>query len=204
MNIYFAFSFELSDVAFCILSNYNQSLVHFSREHSCLCSIHYFQMKSNYSTIYPTNYLRLTPICSKKSVESNLLLKTFDQHPCNYQFDFLDCNAMITTTTTTTTVRSRSHDSSTLAKPLNNIRKLFTVLTTLIGITICAICLVFFWYRMKSIVKRRRKKQTFVDQQQHFNSPAFQHALVSKYIGSDLNETKSNNDLLENLLEKKI
>ncbi len=67
-------------------------------------------------------------------------------------------------------------------------KKLFTVLGTLVAITIGAIILVFFWYRFKTMLKRRKKKKSFVEQQRHFNSPSINnHNLtVPCYTSSDM------------------
>ena len=117
------FSFDLSDVAFCILSRYNQSLVHFTREYSCSCKIHYFNLNQNYSIEkYQTNRLRLTPICQENgtemigeeySKENHLILQDLENQ-CDYQLIFLDCDAMTTTTTTepiTTIISSESMEN---------------------------------------------------------------------------------------------
>lgn len=68
-------------------------------------------------------------------------------------------------------------------------KKLFTVLGTLLAITIGAIILVFFWYRFKSMLKRRKKKKSFVEHQRHFNSPAIHnhsHPIAPCYASSDM------------------
>jgi hypothetical protein len=66
-------------------------------------------------------------------------------------------------------------------------KKLFTVLGTLIAITIGAIIFLLFWYRLKTILKRRKKKKSFVEQQQHFNSPAINnHLTTPRYASSDI------------------
>jgi hypothetical protein len=112
----FIFSFDLSDVAFCILSRYNQTLFHLSRQHSCSCNIHYFNRNQDFientsisTTKYHTNYLRLTPICNENDTESNFeqqinqtdfILQGLEDK-CNYKLMFLDCDAMTTTTTST-------------------------------------------------------------------------------------------------------
>ena len=79
-------------------------------------------------------------------------------------------------------------DPFTRKTSLNNIRKLFIVLATLISITIFAIVLVFAWYRTKTIIKRRKKKQSFVEQERHFNSPAFNNhqSITFRYASSDM------------------
>lgn len=73
-------------------------------------------------------------------------------------------------------------------RSLNNIRKLFTVLAILIGVTISAIFLVFMWYRCQTMLKRRRKKRSFVEQSKHFNSPAFHNhsSMTIRYASSDM------------------
>lgn len=105
-------SFELSDVAFCIISRYNQTFSHLSREHSCSCNIHYLNLNRNLTEetliSYPTNYLRLTPLCQENDTESTaerdkLILRNLEDQ-CDYQLTFLDCDAMTTTTVRTTTV----------------------------------------------------------------------------------------------------
>lgn len=105
-------SFELSDVAFCILSRYNQTLFHLSRQHSCACSSHY--LNHNFNSInswqYPSTYLRLTPLCQTNESNSTdehkrLIIRGLDNQ-CDYRFVFLDCDAM--TTTTTATVQART------------------------------------------------------------------------------------------------
>ncbi|CAF3868498.1 unnamed protein product [Rotaria magnacalcarata] len=216
-------SFDLSDVAFCLLSHFNQTFFHISRQHSCLCNVHYLynnpdiHRNGSYSTVtYHTNYLRLTPICIQSETSSS-----FEQYPhenepmeysnssdfiiqnlgdnCNYKLIFLDCDAMTTTTasattTATTTTTTTFIDMSSLAdnrstaesllnaaskpaplptttpwffkytKPTprsaNNAKKLFTVLGTLIAITVAAVILVIIWYRLKRlyIQKQKRKK----------------------------------------------
>lgn len=73
-------------------------------------------------------------------------------------------------------------------RSLNNFRKLFTVLAALVAMTICAIFLVFMWYRCQTMMKRRRKKKSFTEQSKHFNSPAFHNHLSSlpiRYASSD-------------------
>jgi hypothetical protein len=112
----FISSFELSDVAFCVLSRYNQTLFHLSREYSCSCNIHYFNLNQNLinnaSNKYKTNYLRLTPICNENHMdfifkeeinENNLILQDLE-NTCDYKLMFLDCDAMTTTTVQTTTL----------------------------------------------------------------------------------------------------
>ena len=67
-------------------------------------------------------------------------------------------------------------------------KKLFTVLATLVAITICAIMVVFLWYRCKRVIKQRKKKQSFVEQQRHFNSPAFKNhpSTTLRYASSEI------------------
>jgi hypothetical protein len=117
-------SFDLSDVAFCILSRYNQTLFHLSRQHSCSCNIHYFNRNQDFienSSIsiikYDTNYLRLTPICHDNDTESilnetDLILQGLEDK-CNYKLMFLDCDAMTTTTEMTTTLLNKESKLST-------------------------------------------------------------------------------------------
>jgi hypothetical protein len=106
------FSFELSDVAFCILSRYNETIFHLSRQYSCSCNIHYFNLNQNFAenasispSKYQTNYLRLTPICHENHNESisheqiaknDLILRDLE-NKCDYKLLFLDCDAMTTT-----------------------------------------------------------------------------------------------------------
>ncbi|CAF1194058.1 unnamed protein product [Rotaria sordida] len=255
--------FDLSDVAFCILSNYNQTLFHLSHQYFCSCNIHYFNFNQYFienTSIsilkYNRNYLRLTPICNKNETEtiskqqtneSNLIFHDLEDN-CDYKLMFLDCDAMATTpttttltttttttptttttitTTTTTTMPStiemtRLFDieiettyisdilihqtteipvpltktwiipTTTQETPLNNIKKLFTVLGTLIAITIGAIVFVYFWYRFKGILRQKKKKKTFLVQQQgHFNSPILNHhhhhlSIAIHYASSDI------------------
>ncbi len=119
----------MSDVAFCLLSRFNQTFFHLPRQYSCLCNVHYlyynpdiYQNTSIYSTIkYHTNYLRLTPICISNETTSifeqyhneteqiqssnrtDFILQGLEDN-CDYKLMFLDCDAMTTTTTTTTTI----------------------------------------------------------------------------------------------------
>jgi hypothetical protein len=75
---------------------------------------------------------------------------------------------------------------------LNNIKKLFTVLGTLVAITIGAIILVFFWYRFKAMHKRRQKKKQIVEQQRQFNSPGDNNNYQStspRYASSDMSSS---------------
>jgi FtsZ-interacting cell division protein ZipA len=44
-------------------------------------------------------------------------------------------------------------------------KKLFTVLGTLMAITIAAIVLVILWYRLKAVFKRRQKQKKMLEQQ---------------------------------------
>jgi len=101
-------------VAFCILSRYNRTLFHLSRQDSCSCNIHYFNRNhdlADNSSIsisqYDTNYLRLTPICNENDIESileqnenkdDLILRNLEDK-CDYKLMFIDCDAMTTTTT---------------------------------------------------------------------------------------------------------
>ena len=110
-------SFELSDVAFCILSRYNQTFFHLSRQHSCSCSNHYLNLNLNSMILgkYPSNYLRLTPLCRTNQSnstmdedEEQLIVRGLDNQ-CDYRLVFLDCDAM--TTTTTATVQAQTEFS---------------------------------------------------------------------------------------------
>jgi hypothetical protein len=101
-------------VAFCILSRYNRTLFHLSRQDSCSCNIHYFNRnhdlaENNSISIsqYDTNYLRLTPICNENDIESiveqnenkdDLILRNLEDK-CDYKLMYIDCDAMTTTTT---------------------------------------------------------------------------------------------------------
>ncbi|CAF4135656.1 unnamed protein product [Rotaria magnacalcarata] len=224
--------FDLSDVAFCILSHYNQTLFHLSHQHFCSCNIHYFnfnqQSIENYSNSISKstgNYLRLTPICNENETESiskqqindsDLVLQGLEDK-CDYKIVFLDCNAMTTTTTTTTIEMTSVSDVYTetsfaptiltdatseiplpalatwntpnvpTESPFNNLKKLFTVLSTLLAITIGAIAAVLFWYRFKAIIKQRRKKKNLIEQQRHFNSPVLNNhnSGEGQYASSD-------------------
>ena len=123
MNLFVSFSsFDLSDVAFCLLTHFNQTFFHLSRQHSCGCNVHYLYYNPDIfqsSTInYHTNYLRLTPICLLNETISifqryqneneqiqyfnmtDFILRSLDDK-CDYKFMFLDCDAMTTTTTIT-------------------------------------------------------------------------------------------------------
>lgn len=109
MYVFFCFSFDLSDVAFCILSNYNQTLSHLSHQHLCSCNIHYLNYNSQPSLSSNSksnqNYLRLTPICYDNETESIFQQQTNDddlifqglEDKCDYKLMFLDCDAMATT-----------------------------------------------------------------------------------------------------------
>ena len=114
----------MSDVAFCILSRYNQTLFHLSRPHSCSCNIHYFNRNQDFIentsislTKYDTNFLRLTPICHDNDTESilnetDLILQGLEDK-CDYKLMFLDCDAMTTTTEMTTTLLSKEPQTET-------------------------------------------------------------------------------------------
>lgn len=106
----------MTDVAFCLLSRFNQTFFHLPRQHSCSCNVHYLYHNPNISSIkkYHTNYLRLTPICHLNEtttlIESNEQMKSSNltdfllqglENNCDYKLMFLDCDAMTTTTTTT-------------------------------------------------------------------------------------------------------
>ncbi|CAF1422581.1 unnamed protein product, partial [Adineta steineri] len=234
--------FDLTDVAFCILSRYNQTLFRLSRQDSCSCSIHYFN-RNQYNnentsltiTEYDTNYLRLTPICNENHIETimeyndsndDLILQNLEDK-CNYKLMYLDCDAMTTTTTaiptdittllneetefisssdvsmdlTTEITELRSKPTvfgPTTPNPLNNVRKLFTVLATLLAITIGAILLVFFWYRFKAMLKRRRKKKKYIERQRHFSSSSShtRRPSVPRYASVDMFDSIQNTYLL--------
>ncbi|CAF4340663.1 unnamed protein product, partial [Rotaria sordida] len=118
--------YVFSDLIFCLLTRYNQTFSHVSRQPSCSCNVHYLYHHSDIyhninSTIkYPTNYLRVTPICILNETISNFeqyqneneqiqysnntsfILRSGDDK-CDYKLMFLDCDTMTTTTTTTTT-----------------------------------------------------------------------------------------------------
>lgn len=70
----------------------------------------------------------------------------------------------------------------------NNAKKLFTVLGTLVAITVVAIILVILWYRLKTIFKRRQKQKKMLDQQKHFSSPSPNnlHSTAPRYASSDM------------------
>ncbi|UJR22193.1 hypothetical protein I4U23_025257 [Adineta vaga] len=204
--------FDLSDVAFCILSRYNQSISYLSRQDACSCPIHYFNRNYDFDENtslsifnYKTNYLRLTPICSESNVkqkqntsENEFILRNLQEH-CHYKLLHLDCDAMtvielenttiipITTEIFISTSRTTPIDHTTI-KSLNNTKKLFTVLAILAAITIGAIILVFFWYRFKAMLKRRRKKRKFLQHQRHFNTPVTPSPLSSlpRYASVDI------------------
>ncbi|CAF3379517.1 unnamed protein product [Rotaria sp. Silwood2] len=57
-------------------------------------------------------------------------------------------------------------------RSVNNAKKLFTVLGTLITITVGAIILVICWYRLKTIYKRKQKRKNHVEQQRNLNLPS--------------------------------
>ena len=129
-----SFSFDLSDVAFCLLSRFNQTFYHFSRQHTCPCNIHYLYHPtelngngSNSTVKYLTNYLRLSPVCLDNDTASSLAFQSYQhdselihdanrtefllrglEEQCDYRFIFLDCDAMTTTTEMTTTVEITS------------------------------------------------------------------------------------------------
>jgi hypothetical protein len=67
-------------------------------------------------------------------------------------------------------------------------KKLFTVLATLAAITIGAIIIVFFWYRFKTMLKRRKKKKNFIELQRHFNSPITNNhpSTAPRYASSEI------------------
>lgn len=134
-------SFDLSDVAFCLLSRFNHTFYHYSRQHTCPCNIHYFYHPtelngngSNSTVKYLTNYLRLSPVCLDNDTTSSLTFQSHqnDSEPiqdanrtefllrgleeqCDYRFIFLDCDAMTTTTEMTTTFEITSPPETSIA-----------------------------------------------------------------------------------------
>jgi hypothetical protein len=77
-------------------------------------------------------------------------------------------------------------------KSVNNAKKLFAVLGTLVAITIGAIILVILWYRLKTIFKQKKKKK-IIEEQKHFNSPLNKnkninnnHSTAPRYASSDM------------------
>ncbi len=133
----------MSDVAFCILSHYNPTLFHLSRQHSCSCNIHYFNRNQNFTEDtsisipkYDINYLRLTPICYENDTESifeeetngNDLIFYDLENKCNYKLMFLDCNAMTTTKEPTTLLQgtpTKTHRPTTSPEFVLNLLKVF-------------------------------------------------------------------------------
>ena len=85
-------------------------------------------------------------------------------------------------------------------RSLNNTKKLFTVLATLVAITLGAIILVFFWYRFKSMLKQRRKKRKFLNHQRHFNTPVTRSPLppLPRYASVDVLGSTQSEHLLAN------
>ncbi|CAF0905425.1 unnamed protein product [Rotaria sp. Silwood1] len=75
-------------------------------------------------------------------------------------------------------------------KSVNNAKKLFTVLGTLIAITLGAIILVICWYRLKTIYTRKEKRKKTIEQQRNFNLPPKNNnnALLTapRYASSDM------------------
>lgn len=71
---------------------------------------------------------------------------------------------------------------------MNNAKKLFTVLGTLVAITVAAIIFVILWYRLKAMFKRRQKQKKLLEQQKHFTSPSTNnlHSTVPRYASSDM------------------
>ncbi len=67
-------------------------------------------------------------------------------------------------------------------------KKLFTVLGTLVAITIGAIILVILWYRFTTIYKRKQKQKKLFEQQKHFNSPSSNnlHSMAPRYASTDM------------------
>jgi hypothetical protein len=97
----FISSFDLSDVAFCILSRYNRTLSHLSRQDPCSCRIHYFNR--NVHGEQSSQHLRLTPLCSETILEQNrsvneLVIRNLEGQ-CHYQLMYLNCEAMMRMTT---------------------------------------------------------------------------------------------------------
>ncbi|CAF1344108.1 unnamed protein product [Adineta ricciae] len=206
--------FDLSDVAFCILSRYNQSLFHLSRHDSCSCRIHYFNQKTS-SRENSKEYLRLTPICreifteqDRKNSKNELILRNLEGQ-CHYKFFAVDCDAMtakgmknntVEISTKPTTIARMSSTDQPPRRSLNNTKKLFTVLATLVAITLGAIILVFFWYRFKSMLKQRRKKRKFLQHQRHFNTPVTRSPLspLPRYASVDVLGSTQSEHLLAN------
>ncbi|CAF5087266.1 unnamed protein product, partial [Rotaria magnacalcarata] len=155
-----------------------------------------------------------TESISKQQInDSDLVLQGLEDK-CDYKIVFLDCNAMTTTTTIEMTSVSDVYTETSFAptiltdatseiplpalatwntpnvpteSPFNNLKKLFTVLSTLLAITIGAIAAVLFWYRFKAIIKQRRKKKNLIEQQRHFNSPVLNNhnSGEGQYASSD-------------------
>ncbi|CAF3525468.1 unnamed protein product [Rotaria socialis] len=249
-------NFDLSDVAFCLLSHFNQTFFHISRQHSCSCNVHYLynnpgiHRNGPYSTVkYHTNYLRLTPICIQNETSSS-----FEQYPhenepveysnssdfiiqnlgdkCNYKLMFLDCDAMTTTTTATTTTTTTTTAMTTIeisssadnlstaesllnaaarktaplptttprffkytkptSKSANNTKKLFTVLGTLIAITVAPVILVILWYRLKRLYIQKQKRKKVIEQKRGLNSISsnnmthYPQTTAPRYASSDM------------------
>ncbi|UJR26939.1 hypothetical protein I4U23_008247 [Adineta vaga] len=245
-------NFDLSDVAFCLLSHANQTMFHSPRQYACSCNVHYLyhnpSIEENhiYTPMkYHTNYLRLTPICILNETTSffeqysteNESIQSLDttgfilrglENKCDYKLMFLNCDAMTTTSTSTTSTTSTTTTTTetttailetistteinptttveifttTMTTPwyykytkppkksVNNAKKLFTVLGTLVAITVAAIILVILWYRLKAIFKRRQKKKKIIEQQKHFNSPSDHHhqqqVTAPRYASSEM------------------
>jgi cytoskeletal protein RodZ len=87
-------------------------------------------------------------------------------------------------------------------RSVNNAKKLFTVLGTLVAITVGAIILVILWYRLKTIFKRKQKKKKIIDQQKHLSSPSNNnistinnHSTAPRYASSDMLSSIHNTQL---------
>jgi hypothetical protein len=120
-------------VAFCIVSRYNQSIYHLSRQHSCSCNIHYFNLNYNSTdNKYQSNHLRLTPICydneTNSNIEENNLILHDLENRCDYQLIYLDCDAM--TTTTTATIITTTNTSEIEFESTSTIQSTTTTTTT--------------------------------------------------------------------------
>lgn len=75
--------------------------------------------------------------------------------------------------------------------PKDNIKKLFTVLGTLLAITIGAIILVILWYRLKAMFKRKQKKKKIIEQQKYLNSPLTKNPNITTTTNNDNNNINS-------------
>lgn len=73
-------------------------------------------------------------------------------------------------------------------KPGNNAKKLFTVLGTLIAITVVAIILVILWYRFKGIYKQKQKQKKANEQKRNFSTTLSNNPQTSvpRYASSEM------------------